>query len=235
MLSRWLAFSGWSVAFLVLFIAGVGRAAPQAGFPDGAFVTGQDGARWAVSGGARVRLTFATDDTNALAGLRDAGTASTLGEASAALAGATPPPVVTGPANPAETLLGQRITACAETGLPFDIEVVEVDWQRTVIGRTATGNAMWVVLIVNVTNNTPMDLAPYRGGTLAFRLIDAQNRQFDGDLFRNYDLMVELARDRGLTAPFFENIRPGITERRALAIEVAPNVQRLALQSTVPC
>jgi hypothetical protein len=47
--------------------------------------------------------------------------------------------------------------------------------------------------------------------------------------------MVELARDRGLTAPFFENIRPGITERRALAIEVAPNVQRLALQSTVPC
>ena len=128
MISRLTAVSGWVVAIVAVLVTSVVGAAPQAGFPEGAFVTGRDGSRWAVSERARVRLTFATDDTNAIDGLRDAGTATTLAEASAALAGAAPPPAMTAPANPAETLLGQRITACAEAGLPFDVEVVEVDW-----------------------------------------------------------------------------------------------------------
>jgi hypothetical protein len=235
MCSRLIAVSGWFVAVVVLLISGIAWAAPQAVFPEGSFVTGRDGSRWAVGGGARVRLTFATDDTNALEGLRDAGTAATLGEASAALAGAAPPAAMTAPANPAETLLGQRITACAEAGLPFEVEVVEVDWQRTVTGRTAAGNSMFVVLVADLTNTTGVELGPYRGVSPAFRLIDEQDRSFDGDLNRHFDLHEALARERGLSAPFHSAIRPGITERRALVFEVAPNVQRLTLQSRASC
>jgi hypothetical protein len=170
-----------------------------------------------------------------LDGLRDAGTASTLAEASAALTGAAPPPATTGPANPAETLLGQRLTACAEAGLPFDVEVVQADWQRTVLGTTATGNSMLVVLVVDVTNTTSMLLGPYRGVSPVFRFVDDQGRTFESDLGRYFDLHGALARELNLGVSFNEPIRAGVTERRALVFEVAPNVQRLTLESTVPC
>lgn len=233
--SRWIAVSGWGVAVLVVLVSGVGWAAPQAGFPDGAFVTGQDGSRWAVGSGARVRLSFATDDTNALAGLRDAGTASTLAEASAALGGFAPPPAMAGPANPTETLLGQSIVACAESPFRFEFTVVRAEWLRTVVDRTPTGNAMWVVLVVEATNLNAMGIGPYRGATPAMYLTDDRDRRFTTDFFgERFDLNVELARAYGLT-PFNEVLTPGIAEQRVIAFEVAPDVQHLTLQSTAAC
>jgi hypothetical protein len=88
--------SGWVLAAMLLLAGGAGWAASQAPFRPGAFVAGQDGSRWIVGDGVRLRINFALDDTNALATLPDGPAVSTVDEAVAALTGSPPtamPPI----------------------------------------------------------------------------------------------------------------------------------------------
>src|SRR5439155_21398669 len=102
--------------------------------------------------GAKVRLTFASDDANALVTVRDAGAATTLSEALGALgAGAPPPPAA--PSNPAQTLIGQQVSTC-RSGTRFDVAVADAYWAKSIGGQAATGSAMWALAIVDVTNTT---------------------------------------------------------------------------------
>jgi hypothetical protein len=232
---RRLSLIGWLVAAVTLAGAAVGSAASQPGLPDGAFVTAPDGSRWAVGNGARVRLTFASDDTNALAGLRDAGTAATLAEAAAALGGGPPAPAAT-PSNPAQTLVGQSVTACGEQGgTHFQVMVTGADWQRTIVSHTATGNARWVVLTLDITNLGSGNAGPYQGVAAVVKLVDDRGREHVTLFFEPYyTIDKNLSAENGL-ASFTDPIRPGITERRVLAFEVPPDVQRLTLTSLAPC
>ncbi len=63
---------------------------------DGAFVIGQDGSRWVVSGGVRYPINWTVDDTGAIGALPEGPAISTVGELAAAPAPAPAPPAVAG-------------------------------------------------------------------------------------------------------------------------------------------
>jgi hypothetical protein len=90
-----------AVALVAAGLGGMRYAASQAPFRDGAFVVGQDGSRWIVSGGTKYRITFTTDDTNALAGLPEGPSVAVISDVPAGAVssspGNPPAPVVGGP------------------------------------------------------------------------------------------------------------------------------------------
>jgi len=198
---------------------------------DGTFVRAADGTVYAVSSGAKIRLVPLADPGNILASLRDGPSAASVDELNAAMAAVAPTPVIS---NPAQTLIGQSARVCAEVGFPFQGDIVDAQWQKTVAGRDATGNAMWAVVFVNMTNLTNNDLAAYRGATPAFYLADERGRRFDGDLGRFFDQQHQLAADNGLAA-YDAQLKPGVAEARAIAFEVAPDAQRLTMTSVAQC
>jgi len=199
--------------------------------PDGTFVRAADGTVYAVSSGAKIRLAPLADSGNILALLRDGPSAASVDELNAAMAAVAPTPVIS---NPAQTLIGQSARVCAEVGFPFQQDIVDAQWQKTVAGRDATGNAMWAVVFVNMTNLTNNDLAAYRGATPAFYLADERGRRFDGDLGRFFDQQHQLAADNGFAA-YEAQLKPGVTEERVIAFEVAPDAQRLTMTSVAQC
>lgn len=225
MANRGLKYVGSIVLVSVLAAFGGSRwAASQAQtpFPEGAFVVAQDGSRWVVGGGVRYPMSFAVDDAGALAGLQESSTAvATVGDANAALAGAAPA-AAAGPANPAETLIGQRVTAC-NYGVDFDIAVARVEWTKSVIGSDAPGNGMWIVAFVDVTNLSTKAEALV---TRPLKLQDERGREFN---VREYPPdPVDLSRAYGVKGAF-QNFEPGITEQTVLTFQVPDSIGPLTL------
>jgi len=215
----------------VLAVAATWSLAQQS-VPDGSFLRAADGTIYAVSSGAKIRLVPAADTGNLLSTLRDGPSAATVDELNAAIAAVMPTPVIL---NPVQPLIGQSARVCAEPGIAFQADVVDAEWQKNVVGRDATGTAMWAVVFVNLTNLTNADVAPYRGGTPAIQLVDERGRSFAGDIgFALFDFQNQLAQANGLTT-FSAPVRPGIAEQRVIGFEVAPDVQRLTLASQGTC
>src|SRR5579884_3965759 len=180
MMRRILTVSGWAMAALALLLLGGARWArsQSAPFPTGAFVTAQDGTSWVVGNGVRYRMSFVTDDAGALSSLPDGGTTvASVCEASAALSGADIAATCHAgpPTNPAQTLVGQRVTAC-NYGVDFDIAVSRVEWTKTVLDATAPGNGMWIVAYIDVTNLGTQAEALI---TRPLQVQDGQGRQFN--------------------------------------------------------
>ncbi len=225
MTRRMLTLSGWVVAAGALMLLGGTRwAHSQAPFPEGAFVAAQDGTYWVVGGGARYRLSFVTGDAGALSTLRQGSmVVSTVAEAQAALAGgASAPAAEQPPANPAETLVGQRVTAC-NYGVDFDIAVTRVEWTKTVLDATAPGNGMWIVAFIDVTNL----------GTTAEALVTRPVQVRDGR-GREYNVKEYPPDPVDLAAAYqvkgaFENFEPGITETSVVTFQVPADVGPLTL------
>lgn len=222
MTRRIFAAGGWIVAALALAFGGVQWAAGQAGFASGAFVRGDDGTVYAVSGGARIAIAPVADN-GTLGGLRLAGNVSTVDELNGALGALAAPVSAPAIANPAETLIGQRATTCSY-GVPIEIAVTGVEWAKTVIGNTAPGNAMWVVAFIDVTNLGTTDERLY--GRVSAKVVDERNRDFD---WREYPPdPVDLGRAYGVKG-WYERFSPGITEASIAIFQVPGDVQRLTL------
>lgn len=221
---RWFVY-GIVVALVATMgaLGGARWARSQAPFPEGAFVVGSDGARWVVGNGERYRISFVTDDAGLLPSLRDGGTVvATVAEAQAALAGGAPAPVTAAPANPAETLVGQRVTAC-NYGVDFEIAVARVEWTKTVLGTTAPGNGMWIVAIIEVTNLSNKAEALT---TRPLQLRDGRGREYN---VREYPPdPVDLFRAQMVHAAF-QNFEPGITEQSVVTFQVPDDVGPLTL------
>jgi hypothetical protein len=127
--------------------------------------------------------------------------------------------------HPAATLVGQSVTACkGELRVRFD--VVDADWRRTIVVRTARGTAMWAVVIADVTN-----LGPFTDAVQGLaKLKDDRGREFAWRLFNGPDIYVEdqIAAELGLR-PSWDIFTPGITERTVLLYEVAGDARSLQL------
>src|SRR5919199_4003990 len=149
------------------------------------------------------------------------GNAGMLGPARGAAAQGLGP---SAPMTPAQTLIGQRASVCYGP-YRFNVEVLNADWQRSVAGQTASGNANWVVALVNATNlgtdtgivAQTVELRDERGRSFS----QSTNAGFTGDVAAAY----------GAKQPY-DLFAPGITETVALPFEVAPDVQRLTLASS---
>ena len=219
-----LLLSGW-LAAAVLALASAANARSQGAFPEGAFVEGQDGTRWVVAGGVRYRMAFVPDDAGILPGLPEGAVVASIAEFNSALAGAGTRPAAAAPAapaNPAETLVGQRVTAC-NYSVDFDIEVARVEWTKTVIGNDAPGNAMWIVAFINVTNlSTKAEALTTR----PLKVQDGRGREFN---VKEYPPdPVDLHRAYGVRAAF-QSFDPGITEQTVVTFQVPGDVGSLTL------
>lgn len=213
---RWLG-----LAAIFLTVAGVSAAGgarfarSQAAFPEGAFVVGSDDTRWVVGGGARYRLSFVTDDAGLLPGLRDGGVVSTIAEAQAALAGRAAPVSAPPASNPAASLVGQQVRTC-NYGVEFTVSVARAEWLKTVVGAEAPGNGMWVVAILDVTNESAKDEGLF-SESLAVK--DARGREFEWknyppdpvELFRAYNVKLQATK-----------LIPGVTDQN-VATFLVPN------------
>jgi hypothetical protein len=218
--------SGWAVAALVLMLLGgtAWAASQPTPFPSGAFVVASDGSYWVVGDGVRYPISFTTDAGDALSAVPKGNTAvASVCEASAALNGADiaatchPSP----PANPAETLLGQRMTMCSY-GVPIELTVARAEWTKTVIGVDAPGNGMWAVLIFDVTNKGVKDESLYSFA----KLRDERGREFKWASYPPDP--IDLSRAYGVKGSF-EKFSPGVTEQSIAAFVVPPDVQSLTL------
>jgi hypothetical protein len=129
------------------------------------------------------------------------------------------------PQHPASSLIGQSVTAC-KGELRFRFDVVDADWRKTIVDRTAEGTAMWAVVIADVTNLGPFGDA---GQGLA-KVRDDQGREFPWRLFNGENIYVEdqIAAEFGLR-PSWDVFTPGITERTVLLYEVAGDARSLQL------
>jgi hypothetical protein len=218
MIRRIFAAGGWVVAALALALGGVQWASGQAGFANGAFVRGNDGTVYAVSGGARIAIA-PVPDNGTLDSMRLAGNVSTVDELNGAIAALAPPPAF---ANPAETLVGQRVTGCTY-GVDYEIAVARAEWTKTVLGTDAPGNGMWIVAIIDVTN-----LGTKAQGltTQPVQLRDDRGREYN---VRNYPPdPVDFSRAYGVKLAV-DNFEPGITEQTVIAFQVPGDVGPLTL------
>jgi hypothetical protein len=128
-------------------------------------------------------------------------------------------------ANPAQSLIGRSVTAC-KGELHFTFTVVDAEWRKTVVDRPARGNAMWAVVIADVTNHGPFT----DGGQGLAKVQDTQGREYAWTLFNGPDIYVEdeIAAEFGLR-PSWDVFTPGITERTVLLFEVAAGATSLTL------
>jgi len=205
-------------------VGGARWARSQGTFPEGAFVVGADDTRWVVGGGVKYRISFVTDDADLLPGLREGAVVATVAEAQAALGagGSGAPAPARAPANPAESLVGQRVRAC-NYGVDFDIGVARVEWTKTVLTNTAAGNGMWIVAIIDVTNASNKAEALT---TRPLQLRDGRGREYN---VREYPPdPVDLFRAYMVHAPF-QNFEPGITEQSVVVFQVPDDVGPLTL------
>jgi hypothetical protein len=227
MARKLIALSGWVAAAVLAAVAASGYAHSQGAFPEGAFVVGSDGSRWVVGNGVRYRMSF-IEGGAALGMMRDGGqVVATVAEANAALGLMSAPPTTArppaaAPANPAETLVGQSVTAC-NYGVDFQIGVARVEWTRTVLNTTAPGNAMWIVALIDVTN---LSTTAHALTTRPVQLRDARGREYN---VREYPPdPVDLHRAYNVHAAF-TNFEPGITEQSVVTFQVPGDVGPLTL------
>jgi hypothetical protein len=125
---------------------------------------------------------------------------------------------------PAQTLVGQRAAVCYGM-YRFDVQVLNADWQRTVAGQTARGNAYWVVALMSATNlGTETGIVAQ---TVVLR--DERGRTFT----QSTDAAVtgDIAAAYGAKQPY-DLYEPGISETVALPFEVAPDAQQLTITSS---
>lgn len=218
---RAFALTGWVIALLAV-LGGAARGAAQQRVPDGEFVRAADGAVYAVSNGTRIHIAPLQDSGDLLAGLRDGPTATNVRELNDALAAtAAPPPP---PSTPADTLVGQRVSTCA-FGTRFDVEVAQTHWVKTIGGRTAEGNSMWLVAVVNVTvTSNQQSLDPTRGAT---KVRDERDREFPNI----YPTPLEdaITAEFEVQNPLNPTYRPGITAQVWMLFQVAGDVRQLTL------
>lgn len=218
---------GFGVAMMVVVLGaalgGVRWARSQAGFPAGAFVVGEDGTRWVVGNGVRYRMSFVTDDAGLLPAMRESSTVvATVAEASAALAADVAPASAPPPATPADSLVGQRVTAC-NYNVDFDIVVARAEWVKTVAGATAPGNGMWVVAFIDTTNLSTKAEALV---TRPVQVRDGRGREYNVSEYPPDP--VDLARAYGVKG-VYENFTPGITEQTVVTFQVPDSAGPLTL------
>lgn len=127
--------------------------------------------------------------------------------------------------NPAQALARQSATAC-KADTHFRFSVVQADWTKTIVDRTAGANSMWAVVVTDVTNLGPR--LEYAQGLV--KLQDNQGRLYSWRLFNGEDLYVEtdLATQHGVT-PSWEGIERDATVRTVLVFEVAADARSLTL------
>jgi hypothetical protein len=127
--------------------------------------------------------------------------------------------------HPAQSLVGQSVTAC-KGALRGHFDVVQAEWRQTVVDRPARGGAMWAVAVADVTN-----LGPFTDGLQGLAKVrDDRGREFVWRLFNGPDIYVEdgIAAEFGLR-PSWDAFVPGITERTVLIFEVAGDARSLEL------
>lgn len=214
-------FSGWFVALLVA-VSSATWVHSQSTLPHGGFVIGQDDSRWVVGNGVKYPIAFVADDAGLLDSMATGGPVATVDEALAAISGSAPAPAAPpAPANPAETLIGQRATMCAY-GVPIELEVVRVDWVKTVVDATAPGNGMWAILIVNVHNLGVSDEGIYT----FMKLVDERGREFRWAQYPPDP--IELNRAYGVKGSY-ERFTPGVVEESIASFVVPSDVRSLTL------
>lgn len=127
--------------------------------------------------------------------------------------------------NPAQTLVGQQLTAC-KADVRFRFAVVAADWMTTIVDRPAPMNTNWVVAVTDVTNLGPR--LEYSQGLVKLR--DNQQRIIPWQLFNGENLYVEteLAAQYGVT-PSWEGVERGVTVRTVLIFPVAADARALTL------
>jgi hypothetical protein len=134
----------------------------------------------------------------------------------------TPPNTApTQPANPAETLVGQSTIICSY-GVRIELRVARTEWTKTVLNNTAPGNGMWVVAIVDVTNQGTKQEGLY---TFA-KLKDERGREFNWAQYPPDP--IDLAAAYAVKGSF-QNFAPGITEQSVITFVVPSDVRSLTI------
>jgi hypothetical protein len=147
-------------------------------------------------------------------------TSAASGSAAPSAPGAPAP--AQAPANPADTLVGQRTTICSY-GVPIELHVARAEWTNTLLGTGAPGNGMWVVAIVDVTN-----LGQRQEGLYTFaKLQDERQREFKWAQYPPDP--IDLAAAYGVKGSY-EYFMPGITEQSVISFAVAGDVRNLTIQ-----
>jgi hypothetical protein len=126
------------------------------------------------------------------------------------------------PANPADTLLGKKATVCSY-GVPIEVQVARTEWTKSVLNNGAPGNGMWVVAIVDVTNQGLKAESLYS----FYKLKDERGRDFKWAQYPPDP--IDLAAAYGVKGSY-ENFAPGITEQSVLTFVVAGDVQSLTIE-----
>jgi len=125
------------------------------------------------------------------------------------------------PASPVDPLVGQTATLCGVSST-FEMQVLQADWQPTLLGVDAAG--MWVVVIAEVTNTGDRpDLA-----VGALNLQDEQGRVFPQFLGEDaVRFAVELPETYGVTAARL--FPPGAEGQAVWVYDVPSDVTALKL------
>jgi hypothetical protein len=101
--------------------------------------------------------------------------------------------------------------------------VARVEWTKTVLGTAASGNGMWIVAIIDVTNlGTEAEALVTR----PLQLRDGRGREYN---VREYPPdPVDLYRAYGVHAAF-NDFEPGITEQSVVTFQVPDDIGPLTL------
>lgn len=126
---------------------------------------------------------------------------------------------------PAQTLVGQSVTAC-KADVRFRFSVVSADWTARISDRDADPATMWAVAVADVTNLS----AGFQFSQGMVKVQDDQQRLFPWRLFNGEDLYVETdTADAYGVMPSWEGIEQGATVRTVLIFPVATNARSLTL------
>jgi hypothetical protein len=126
------------------------------------------------------------------------------------------------PANPADTLVGKKATVCSY-GVPIQVQVARTEWTKTVLDTSAPGNGMWVIAIVDVTNQGLKAESLYT----FFKLKDERGREFKWTQYPPDP--IDLAAAYAVKGSY-ESFAPGITEQSVIPFVVAGDVQNLTIE-----
>lgn len=125
-------------------------------------------------------------------------------------------------ANPAESLVGQRVTAC-NYNAELNIVVVSAEWTKVVVGEVAPRNMMWIVALIDVTNisNKPEALT-----TRPLQLRDGSGGVYD--VQEDPPSADDVAEAYGVTPPW-QDFYPGSTDRSVVTFLVPADAGPLTL------
>jgi len=133
-----------------------------------------------------------------------------------------PAPLARAAANPADSLVGQQVTAC-NYAADLEVVVVQADWTRTVVGETAPGGGLWIVALIDVTNvadkTEALTTRPLQLRDEAGNVYDVQEDPPD---------VTAVALAYGVTPPW-QPFEPGITTRSVVTFLVPADVGALTL------